>query len=163
MTYSTMTCKYMKKSGISISRAVVLAIFIVSVSLAFSGCKKTVTGSDEPAAPQSLQITVASLSSVIITWIDASDNETGFVIEMDPYGAAGYSEIASTEAGVTTYTVTGLDPDDNNRYRVHAVNNDGVTVGHYVEDFSAYNQNNQQVSLYDFEGDVIMLNFGAWM
>jgi hypothetical protein len=38
----------------------------------------------------------------------------------------------------------------------------GVTVGHIAEDFSGVDQNSATVSLYDYEGDVIMLNFGAW-
>ena len=117
----------------------------------------------------------ASSSSVTVTWVDASDNETGFVVEMDPYGPAGYSEVATVEAGVTAATVTGLDPDDNNRYRVYATGTEGssdptparlyriygVTVGHVVEDFTARNQNNAEVSLYSYQGNVILLNFAA--
>ncbi|MFC1529859.1 fibronectin type III domain-containing protein [Gemmatimonadota bacterium] len=176
MTYTNTNCNsIMKKSYSSVSRTVIPALILVAASLSLNGCKRT-TGSDRPDAPASLEVTAASQSSVILTWIDASDNETGFVIEMDPFGPAGYSEVATVAAGVTTCTVIGLDPDDNNRYRVYATGAEGssdptparlyriygVTVGHIVEDFSAEDQSSASVALYDFEGDVIMLNFGAW-
>ncbi len=170
MTYTI----FRKRSVINLSRTAVAALLILSVSQALSGCKRA-TGPDRPAAPHSLRFMATSTSSIDITWIDASDNETGFVVEMDSPATAGFSEVATVAAGVTTFSVTGLDPDDNNSYRVYAVNSAGssepspgrrfriygVTLGHVVEDFTARDQGNNQVSLYNYQGNIILLNFAA--
>ncbi len=162
------------RRGIRLSGVTGVSVLILAGILGFNGCKK-VTGSDVPNPPYYLQVTAESVGSVILTWADNSDDEDGFVIELDPPGSVGFSDHATVGAGVTTFTVTGLEPDENYRYRVHAYNGRGssdptftvifriygTNVGNIAEDFSAQNQNNALVSLYSYEGNVILLNFAA--
>jgi len=152
-----------------------LQLVFLAGYLAFTGCGD-VTGPDVPDPPHTLRIEAVSVSSVILSWVDNSDDETGFVIELNPPGPDGYQDHATVESDVTTFLVTGLDPNENYSYRVHAINEQiasdpslsirfriyGINVGNIAEDFSALNQNNAMISLYAFEGDVILLNFGAW-
>jgi hypothetical protein len=81
-----------------------------------------------PAAPSGLQATVTGSSSVGLTWIDNSGNETGFRIERSDNGGASYSFFKLLESNETSYTDTGLTPDTPYIYRVRAINGSGVSA-----------------------------------
>jgi len=57
-----------------------------------------------------------------LQWQDNSDNEIGFKIERKTGAGGTYSEIATLEADVTTYSDTGLSGDTTYYYRVRAYN-----------------------------------------
>jgi hypothetical protein len=83
---------------------------------------------DAPAAPSGLSAVSLSSASIKLTWVDNSNNETGFKVERyatSPFGGGGsFSAIATTSPGVTTYTdQLSLTPGTSYTYRVSAVNN----------------------------------------
>ena len=81
-----------------------------------------------PAAPTALVATPASSSQIDLSWVDNSDNETGFDIERCT-GAlcTNFANIASVGANVTTYSNTGLAASTSYTYRVRAKNSGGVS------------------------------------
>lgn len=78
-----------------------------------------------PNAPSELAAT-ATFGQVDVTWIDNSDDETGFEIWRSSTGSSGtFTLVATVEAGVTTLGNTGLDAGAEYCYRVRAVGNGG--------------------------------------
>jgi len=76
----------------------------------------------KPKAPTGLVATAQSSSQINLTWKDNAGNETGFKIERR-MGAGSFVQIATTGAGVTTYSDTsGLSPSTMYTYRVRAYN-----------------------------------------
>jgi phosphodiesterase/alkaline phosphatase D-like protein len=76
-----------------------------------------------PAAPTNLIATAMSTSRLDLRWTDNSNNETGFKIERSTSATTGFTQIATTAAGVTTFSDTiGLTPATNFFYRVRATN-----------------------------------------
>lgn len=66
---------------------------------------------------------------VRLDWQDNSSDETGFKIERSPNGTSGWTQIATTSAGVNSLLVTlnihGVDPTAVNYFRVRATNANG--------------------------------------
>ncbi|MBI5442182.1 MAG: multicopper oxidase domain-containing protein, partial [Deltaproteobacteria bacterium] len=77
-------------------------------------------------APTDLVATSPVASQVLLTWMDNSADETGFVIQRSFNGGA-YSTIVTTSANATTYTDTGL-VSATYQYRVAAVNAAGSSA-----------------------------------
>jgi len=84
---------------------------------------RTPTG-PPPSPPSELAATAASYSQINLSWLDTSDNETGFKIERKT-GTGNFSQIASVGAGVTSYSSTRLAASTNYTYRVRAYNRVG--------------------------------------
>jgi hypothetical protein len=78
-----------------------------------------VTLPPDPNTPSSLTANAVSSSQIDLTWVDESEDETGFKIEM-AIGAGGYSLIHTTAAGVESYSVTGLAASTLHTFRVSA-------------------------------------------
>src|SRR5439155_6304442 len=70
-----------------------------------------------PTAPSGLAASAASSSQINLTWTDASNNETGFLIERSPDGTNGWSQIATPAANATSYSDTGRSPATTYYYR----------------------------------------------
>ena len=75
-----------------------------------------------PASPSDLSGTVISTSQIDLTWTDNSPGETGFKIERETGSGGTYSQIATVDADVTTYSDTGLSVGTRYCYRVMAYN-----------------------------------------
>lgn len=77
-----------------------------------------------PAAPSNLSATAWLIGTRIeLTWRDNSNNETGFKIERSTSQSSGFTQIATTAAGVTGYSDTnGLQRGTRYFYRVRATN-----------------------------------------
>jgi hypothetical protein len=75
-----------------------------------------------PAAPSNLQASQPSHSSLHLNWQTNSDNETGFKVEMSLFPSGGFAEIASAGAGVSTTTISNLNPSTTYYFRVYAYN-----------------------------------------
>jgi len=82
-----------------------------------------------PSAPSGLTVTVPAApdgsTKLVLTWSDASSNESGFKIERskDNFAApANTTLVTTTAANATTYTDSRLTPDTIYYYRVRATN-----------------------------------------
>ncbi|MBA7670861.1 hypothetical protein ES703_79008 [subsurface metagenome] len=92
-----------------------------------SAWSNVVSGTTPPApappdAPSTLIATAISDSQIDLTWVDNSDNETGFKIERKTTAAGTYAQIHTPAADVTAYSDTCLDPETEYWYRVCAYN-----------------------------------------
>lgn len=77
-----------------------------------------------PLAPTTLAVTVVSNSSLKLTWVDKSTNETGFKIERSLDGTT-FTQLTTAGAGVLNFTDTGLTASTKHYYRVRATNAGG--------------------------------------
>ena len=84
----------------------------------------TATPVPAPAAPGNLVVTAASTSQINLTWTDNSTNESGFKIERSTDGST-FTPLATTGAGTTGYSDTGLSASTTRYYRVYAYNTGG--------------------------------------
>ncbi len=81
-----------------------------------------------PAVPTGLTALPTSQTTMMLTWVDASDNEATFELERKPGTAASgapFVRIASTAADTPTHPDTGLTAETTYTYRVRAVNPGG--------------------------------------
>ena len=81
-----------------------------------------------PLAPSSLTAKATSSKSIVLSWNDNSDNETGFKIYRKKGtcdSANSWAQIAKVGANVTTYTNTDIAPNTAYSYRVRAYNAGG--------------------------------------
>lgn len=79
------------------------------------------------AAPTGLTAISTTTSSIVISWTDASDNETGFSIERSLDGSS-WGVIASTSPNATSYADTGLSAGTTYYYRVRAAAGSAYTA-----------------------------------
>jgi hypothetical protein len=92
-----------------------------------------VGATSKPAAPSQLQVTSPASNQAKLTWIDNSNNETGFTVERASTVSSGpftppvttFSVISITDADTTTYIDTGIQPSATYTYRVSATNGMG--------------------------------------
>jgi hypothetical protein len=75
-------------------------------------------------APTNLVATAVSSTQITLSWIDNSDNETGFKVERSRNGTT-FSQLARRGANVTTFSNTGLAASTTYYYRVCAYNSGG--------------------------------------
>jgi hypothetical protein len=76
-----------------------------------------------PVAPSNLSTAPASSSQINLSWIDNSTNESGFKIERCAgAGCANFTQIATVNPDVTTFTNSGLAKSKSYSYRVRAYN-----------------------------------------
>ena len=77
-----------------------------------------------PAAPVEVQVTRLSPTSAQVTW-QADASATGYVVERRRLDSQVWEEIATIQAGTTTFTDLGLEDGVDYAYRVAAVGADG--------------------------------------
>jgi len=77
-----------------------------------------------PAKPSALTAVVISKNEILLSWNDNSNNEASFVIQRSLNGTL-WSEVASVNENVTSYSDTGLSPATSYQYRVVARNSYG--------------------------------------
>jgi fibronectin type 3 domain-containing protein len=87
-----------------------------------SSYSNVITASTNPCLeePTNLQAAATSTTAIRLTWMDASDNESGFRIERAPSGSTSWTQVAQVTANTTTYTNTGLPCSTTYQYRVFA-------------------------------------------
>ncbi len=149
---------------------------VLAFSFSTISCFNKPTGPSVPDSPSNLQVTLVSLNSVQLTWVDNSDDETGFAIEHRPPTSSEFNEIARVAADVTSYTVLDLDLSSPHYFRIIAYseggNSDysnlasisieaGTNLGSVAVNFTLLDQNGQPVSLGDYFGEVILINLSA--
>ncbi|HEY0781430.1 MAG TPA: fibronectin type III domain-containing protein, partial [Thermoanaerobaculia bacterium] len=79
-----------------------------------------------PAAPSALTAEGQSPTELHLSWTDNADNETGFRVELAPFGGA-FAEVASLPANTTSTTLGGLTPATAYTVRVRAANANGFS------------------------------------
>jgi subtilisin family serine protease len=78
-----------------------------------------------PYPPTNLAVTPVSINQINLSWTDNSADETGFRIERKTGSGGTYTQIATVNANVTSYSNTGLDEATTYFYRVAAYNQRG--------------------------------------
>src|SRR5439155_738084 len=91
---------------------------------AYSNTATATTFPASPVAPSGLSATATSGTTINLTWVSKSTNETSFKIER-ALGAAAFSPYATLFPSVTTYADTGLTANTSYSYRVRASNGGG--------------------------------------
>lgn len=100
-------------------------IWFITNSMPASGFNVCVRQSQPPAPPTTLSAT-ATGTSVALTWVDQSDDETGFKVQTKTEVGGAWTTLETTAAGVQTSTATGAF--GNNWYRVLAMNANGNSI-----------------------------------
>lgn len=93
-----------------------------------SGYSNTANGTtlpDPPAAPTNLQATALSQSTIRLTWMDRSGNETNFQVEHSTDGGTTFSLLETTGPNTQTFQHNGLSAATEHWYRVRATNAGG--------------------------------------
>ena len=85
----------------------------------------------KPTAPGSLTFTRTSPTSVRLNWVDRSDNETGFEVQIRQAGS-GWRRDRTVPANTTTADVTGLTPGGRYDFRVRSFNDAGGSPSNVV-------------------------------
>ncbi len=99
--------------------------FNLTGNSSYSNEANATTLPDPPETPSDLQAAAASKNQINLTWTDNTANEDGFKIERKLSTAATYTEIATVDANVTSYSNTGLTQNTAYSYRVRAFNASG--------------------------------------
>lgn len=85
------------------------------------------TPGQTPAPPTGLQGMAHGPSEVMLDWTDASNNETGFVIEARQVGGT-FQTVGTVGANTTTATIPGLEPSTFYLFRVRAQGSGGTSA-----------------------------------
>jgi len=88
----------------------------------YTNIDSSTTLSYDPTAPQNLQVTASTSSSVSLMWEDMSTNESGFAIERAVGSSGTFEALANTSANAETYTDYSCFPLTLYKYRVQAFN-----------------------------------------
>ncbi len=83
---------------------------------------------DTPAAPSGLSATALSRDSIVLTWTDNSDDETGFRIERAEFSVGPFTTLVTADPDVSTHTDAGLNPNKTYFYRVSALNGPSASL-----------------------------------
>jgi len=89
-----------------------------------SNVASAITLPNPPTAPTSPAVVVVSSTSLQVTWVDASNNETSFTIERSLDGSV-FTAAGTVSANVTSFTNSGLTPMTLYYFRVAATNAGG--------------------------------------
>ena len=80
-----------------------------------------------PAAPSGLTATAQSATRIRLSWVDNSNNETGFQIERAPAADGPYTLLAATTANAFSHDDDALSAATRYHYRVRAVSSAGTS------------------------------------
>jgi parallel beta-helix repeat protein len=92
-----------------------------SSDYAYSASVITPAAAQSPVSPSQLTATATGSSTIALTWIDNSDNETYFRIDRASDGI-NFVQIAMPAANATSYADSGLNPNTTYTYRIRAYN-----------------------------------------
>jgi fibronectin type 3 domain-containing protein len=91
----------------------------------FSNTVIATTQSGIPAAPSNLTAIAVSSSTVAVSWIDNSGNETQFNVQRRNYPYGAFAIVAVVGANVTSWTDSGVAPSTSYEYKVRAIGSAG--------------------------------------
>ncbi len=93
-----------------------------------SGCPGSGTVVTVPEAPSGLVASATSSSTVLISWNDNSDDETGFELDRSPDGSTSWVLIAAPASNAASFQDTGRSASTSFYYRIRAVNSAGASA-----------------------------------
>ena len=103
-----------------------ISAYNASGSSGYSNTVADVSTLIKPSNPGDLKAHLFSTNEIILSWVDNSDNESGFKIERCAgAGCSNFVQIASVAANITAYADSGLAPDTVYSYRISAYNASG--------------------------------------
>ena len=103
----------------------VLLALAAALLLTMAGCKSSTSPSTGPAIPTGLDASQASPHEIDVSWIDRSNDETGFELQHRIAPIGGYSTIAVLPANTQAYVDVSLKSATDYGYRVRAISNSG--------------------------------------
>jgi hypothetical protein len=80
----------------------------------------TFTMSDIPYAPTNLRANAINSSAIYLSWNDTNAFETNYYVEKSDFNNTNFVQIAILNPDVTSYTVSGLEPNETYYFRVRA-------------------------------------------
>ncbi len=89
----------------------------------WSGEATATTPPFPPAAPRDLAATFVAQTTVTLQWVDASDNEDGFRVQL--WNGSGFDAVGTVPANTQSATVGYLDAGTTHTFRVEAYNTGG--------------------------------------
>ena len=92
-----------------------------------------------PTAPSGLNATPKSSSQIDLSWLDNSNNESGFIIERKDGPNEPWQDTDTAGANVVIHHDTGLSPNKQYQYRVSAYNTSGESSYSNTVDASTLN------------------------
>ncbi|MCP4310828.1 MAG: T9SS type A sorting domain-containing protein [Bacteroidetes bacterium] len=82
-----------------------------------------------PATPGGFSLGGETSSSILLTWSDDADNESGYEIERSANGSGGtFALVHTTGTGASSWTDTNLDDETLYYYRIRAINATGPSL-----------------------------------
>ncbi|RYD90005.1 MAG: hypothetical protein EOP54_24670, partial [Sphingobacteriales bacterium] len=85
-----------------------------------------IPASSLPVKPSALNVAAASYNKINLTWVDNSNNESGFEVSRATTPLGTYANVGSTAANVTSFVDTvGLAPNTQYFYKLRSVNQFG--------------------------------------
>jgi uncharacterized protein (TIGR02145 family) len=107
--------EHMKKLRLTQFLLIIILLFIYD-------CRKK---EEIPEKPTNLTATIISQTEIDLSWVDNSDNETGFRIERSQNGGTDWTTVSSTSADVAAYKNSGLLAGSSYSFKVMAFNSAG--------------------------------------
>lgn len=107
------------------------AVNVVGASL-YSSIVRATTLDIPPSPPSNLRVTASSATTVVLTWIDASTNETNFYVERSLSPDTGFRRVRSVARNSIAATITGHRPLTTYYFRVGAKNAVGLSYSAVV-------------------------------
>ena len=88
-----------------------------------------------PAQPSGLSIPSVTYYDLTLSWVDNSDDESGFEIQRSTTSGSGFATIHTTTSNVTTYLDETVLPETEYFYQIRAINSYGESD--YTSEVSA--------------------------
>ena len=85
-------------------------------------------GTPAPDAPDALSAVPQGTDQVLVSWVDGSDNESGFKIERQVDGSGPWTQVYVADPDTVSYQDTGLQPGTLYTYRAQAFNGGGASA-----------------------------------
>ncbi|MGL2963690.1 LamG-like jellyroll fold domain-containing protein [Flavobacterium sp. RSB2_4_14] len=133
-------------------------IILLSIFLVLTSCSSDENGNVTvvPISPTLLNGVLVSNNQVNLTWTDNSTNEEGFKIERKT-SSGNFSQIASVNSDITTFSDFNLSTDTDYTYRVYAFNAVGNSLT-YSNEFtittgSSIDVSSGLIAFYPFDGN----------
>ncbi|MBB6479269.1 fibronectin type III domain-containing protein [Spirochaeta isovalerica] len=99
----------------------------------------------ELEAPNQLAIDLYTATSVVLTWIDMSDNEEGFSIEQS-YDGTFFSEVGTVSSNIETITINSLTANHQYYFRIKAFNSDSESDYSAIVSVTTLSETSNEIS-----------------